>query len=364
MDNISIELQENTIIEAPKLIETISEKKLTKLDVLKRLSSGTLLREGINDIISANTGALIIIYNPLAQTIFQGGFRIDCKFTPKKLAELAKMDGAIILSENSKKILYANTLLIPDTTISSSETGTRHQAAERTAKQTNTIVIAVSQRKKEITIYYQNSKYVLQHTEDLLRRATETLQILEKQREIFNENLTNLNILEMTGLVSISEVCQVLQRIEMIKKIANIINEHIIELGKNSSIVRMRLRELTKGIEKEEALIIKDYLKRPIRSKTFLTNLNFEELLDLEKIAKNLFKKELEKEISPKGYRILSKLNISKTEIEHLIKLFENLHKIINSPDEKIRQVLKGNLESFKKDFNHLREQIIIGKKI
>ena len=359
-----METQKNSPIEPPQLIESPTEKKLTKLDVLRKLSSGTPLREGINDIISANTGALIIINNPMARPIFQGGFRVDCKFTTKRLAELAKMDGAIILSEDSKKILYANTLLIPDNSITSSETGTRHQAGERTAKQTNTIVVAVSQRKKEITIYYQNSKYVLQHTEDLLRRATETLQILEKQREIFNENLSNLNILEMTGLVSVFEVCQVLQRIEMIKKIANIINEYIIELGKNSAIVRMRLRELTRGIEKEQTLIIKDYLKRPIRSKTFFTNLNFEELLDVEKMAKNLFKKEPEKEISPKGHRILSKLNLSKTEIEHLIKVFENLYNIINSPDEKISPILKENLESFKKDFNHLREQIIIGKKI
>lgn len=364
MDNISIKIKDETTIEPPQLIESISEKKLTKLDVLKKLSSGTPLREGVNDIVAANTGAVIILNNPRVSPIFQGGFRIDCKFTAKRLAELAKMDGAIILSEDSKKILYANTLLTPDNAITSYETGTRHQAAERTAKQTNTIVIAVSQRKKEITIYYQDSKYVLQHPEDLLRRATETLQILEKQREIFNEILTNLNILEMTGLVSLSEVCQVLQRIEMIQKMANIINEYIIELGKNSSIVRMRLRELTRGIEKEQTLIIKDYLTRPIRSKTFFANLNFEELLDVRKISINLFKQEPEKEVSPKGYRILSKLNLTKTEIENLIKTFENLNNIVNSPDEKLALILKEGLESFKKDFNHLREQIIIGKKI
>lgn len=352
--------QSEKIIEIPKI--TIEEKQLTKADILRRLSSGTPLREALNDIVEANSGALILISNSQTANIFQGGFRVDCKFTPKRLAELAKMDGAIVLSKDFKKIFYANTLLIPDPTIPSYETGTRHQAAERTAKQTDSLTIAVSQRKREITIYYSNSKYVLQHTEALLRRATETLQILEKQREIFNELLTNLNVLEITSLVSVADVCKIIQRIEMIKKIANIINEYIVELGKHSSIVRMRLRELTRGIEKEEELVIKDYITR-LKAKQFLSNLNFEELLDLDNLSSVLFKSSLEKEIQPSGYRLLLKTSLTKTEIENLIKHFENINKILEGDDSKLSQILKEPA-SFKNQLNHLREQIMIGKKI
>lgn len=351
---------EEKIIEIPKI--TIEEKQLTKLEVLRRLSSGTPLREALNDIVEANLGALIIISNPKTADITQGGFRVDCKFTSKRLPELAKMDGAIILSEDFKKILYANTLLIPDPTILSYETGTRHQAAERTAKQTNTLAIAVSQRKKEITIYYGDSKYILQHTETLLRRATETLQILEKQRDIFNELLTNLNVLEITSLVSIADVSKILQRIQMIKKIASIINEYIVELGKHGSIVRMRLRELTRGIELEQELIIKDYITRP-KTKQFLSNLNFEELLDLNNLASVLFKTSLEKEIKPSGYRILLKTTLTKTEIENLVKRFNNITNLIEAEDSELSQILKDPT-SFKKQLNHLREQIMIGKEI
>ena len=348
------------IIEIPKI--TIEEKPLTKLDILKKLSSGTPLREALNDIVDANTGALILINNPQANSVFQGGFRVDCKFTAKRLSELAKMDGAIILSEDFKKILYANTLLVPDPSLPTEETGTRHQAAERAAQQVSTLVIAVSQRKKEITIYYGNSKYILQHTETLLRRATETLQILEKQREIFSELLTNLNILEITSLVSVADVSKLLQRIEMIKKIANVINEYIIELGKHGSIVRMRLRELTRGIEKEQELIIKDYIKRP-KTKYFLSNLNFEELLDIDNLSSVLFKSSLEKEIKPSGYRILLKTSLPKTEIDNLVKHFQNINAILEAEDSEISQVTKYP-ESFKKEINHLREQIMVGKKI
>src|SRR3989344_4942863 len=345
----------NEVIEIPKLKVDAEEKQLTKIDILKKLSSGTELREGLNDIVEGRKGGLIVVSNSKTPEIFQGGFRVDCKFTSKRLAELAKMDGAIILSSDFRKILYANTLLIPDSSISSIETGTRHQAAERAAKQTNSLVIAVSERKGEITIYYGNLRYILQPIEILLRRATETLQILEKQRDIFNELLINLNVLEMTNLVSIGDVSRILQRIEMIKKMANIIHEYIIELGKDGVIVRMRMREIIKGIEKEQELIIKDYFTG-VRAKQFFDALNFEELLDLEKICTILFKKPMDKSVIPKGYRILSKTSLIKNEIEKLTKGLGDFDRILNSEDEDLERILDYRAGDFKKEIEHLRE--------
>ena len=351
------------IIEIPSLKIEESEKPLTKLDIFKKISSGTALREGLNDIVSSSKGALIVISNPQVNNVFQGGFRVDCKFTSKRLAELAKMDGAIILSDDFKKILYANTLLIPDTRINSIETGTRHQAAERTSKQIHALTIAVSERKGEISIYYGDSKYTLQHTEDLLRRATETLQILEKQRDIFNELLLNMNVLEMTNLVSIVDVARILQRIEMVRKMANIINEYIVELGKDGIIVRIRLREIIRGVENEEEMIIKDYITGT-RAKQFFNNLNFEELLDLENIAVILFKKSMDNSIVPKGYRMLGKTSLPKSEVDKLIRNFGNFDKIINSEDAQLQRVLGEHASNFKKEIEHLREQVMVGRRV
>ena len=353
----------NNLIEVPKL-KVEDRKQLTKLDILRKLSSGTELRDGINDIVNGRMGALIVISNPKVFNIFQGGFRVDCKFTSKRLVELAKMDGGIILSENFKKILYANTLLVPDRGLSSFETGSRHQAAERTAKQTNGLIIAVSQRKGEITIFNGSSKYILQHTEALLRRATETLQILEKQRDVFNELLTNLNVLEITNLVSVGDVCKILQRINMIKKMAKIINENIIELGKDGIILRMRMREIIRGIEKEEFLIVQDYIQKPFRTIQFFESLNFDEILDLENIANNLFEESLDKEIFPKGYRILNKTGLGKIQIESLVKFFHNLNDIVNSNENELEEILREKTGIFKKEFNHLREQILVGRRV
>jgi diadenylate cyclase len=340
------------------------EKQLIKLEILKKLSSGTGLREGLNDIVKGKKGAIIAVFNNNFSFLFQGGFKVNCKFTSKRLTELAKMDGAIVLSEDFKKILFANALLIPDSKISSIETGTRHQAAERTAKQANGLVIAVSERRGEITIYNGNSRYVLQSTEDLLRRSTETLHILEKQREIFDELLISLNISEVTCMVSVNDVCNILQKLEIIKKMTLIINEYIVELGSQGIILRMRMREITKGIDKIQSYIISDYSLKESKLKSFFDSLNFEALLDSETIAKVLFDKTLDSEISPKGYRILNKLDLSKSEIESLIRYYKSLDFIINADSRSLQKILKAKADFFKKDFNHLKEQIMVGKRI
>jgi diadenylate cyclase len=358
-NKIVIEVKNTEVIIPPK-----EEKQLTKIDILKKLSPGTGLREGLNDIVKGGLGAIILVSNLRALNVFEGGFRVNCKFSAKRLAELAKLDGGTVLSEDFKKILYVNTLFVPDRSLSTSETGTRHQAAERTAKQTGGIVIAVSERRGAITVYYGDSRYVLQNTEDLLRRATETLQILEKQRDVFDELLVNLNILEITNLISVADICTILQRLEMIRKMANILNEYMVELGREGVIVRMRMREVTKGIDKKRELIINDYLPRPARVKQFFENLSFDGLLDAENIAHLLFGDSSETRIVPKGHRILNKTNLTEEEIRSLINNFKNLEGVLNAEELELQKVLRNRAESFKEELNKLREQVMVGKKI
>ncbi len=345
-------------------ILNMEKKNLVKLDILKKLSPGTGLRAGLDDIVNGRMGALIVVINPSLFDIFEGGFKVNCKFTSKRLAELAKLDGAIILSEDFKKILYVNALIVPDRTFDTSETGTRHQAAERVAKQTGCLAIAVSERRGKISVYYGNSRYVLQNTEELLRKTTETLQILEKQREVFNELLINLNILEITSLVSVGDICSILQRLEIIKKMSNIINEYILELGREGIIVRMRMKELMKGIEKQQEFVVRDYIQKTNRMKHFSDNLSFDSLLDAENIAKILFEESLETKVMPKGYRILSKTCLNSNEIKDLISKFKNLEEIFNIKEENLNLILKDKVVLFKKEIDTLKEQILMGKKI
>lgn len=361
----SFELKNNEIIvPVPEENSAGQAKKMSFLDVLSRLSPGKSLRTALDDILEGESGALIVLDSPELRNIIDGGFRINTKFTAQKLAELAKMDGAIIVSDDLKRILFANVLLVPDSSIPTHETGTRHKAAERTAKQIGTTAIAVSERRSKITLFHEDKKYLLENSEHLLRRTTETLHILEKQREILDDLIKNLNILEITKLVSVADVCSVLQRIEFIVKMQETMKRHLTELGAHGTIVRIRVRELSKGIGDLKEAILRDYSNKPQNMRKILDSITFDGIIDAEALSRMLFEASPETQISSKGFRILSKLNLTEREIKTLIGNFEGLQNILEADNDELNRVLKGKTESFRREIEGLKEQILMGKRI
>jgi len=344
-----------------------AEKEKSFMDFLKMVSPGTPLRTVIDDLVRSNLGAFIILDSEelYSQNMVEGGFRINCRFTAQKLFELCKMDGAVIISPDLKRILYANALINPSLSIRSLETGTRHKAAERTARQAHTLTIAISERRRKTTLYYGSLRYDLKSSEELLRSISSTLQILEKQREQLNEQLSNLNILEMSELVSISDVCNVIQRTEMILKISELIRRSFTELGKDGNIMHMRYRELIRGVEKTENEVLRDYATLSLKkSKTLLSNLTFEGLLDVKSIARLILDRPIEESISPKGFRFLSHLTLSEKEISQIVKRFRNLNNILSADSADYEPILKNRASLIKEEINNLREQILAGKVI
>ncbi len=339
------------------------------LSVLKPMTPGTYLRAAIEDIARAGMGALIVLGDsPEVLKITNGGIKIGSKFTPQQLVELCKMDGAIILSDDLKKIVCCNTQLVPDANIDTNETGTRHRAAERTAKQTTRPVIAVSERRKTITLYYKNTRYVLRSSEEILSKATETLRMLEKHREILNELLVNLNILEFTNFITLNEVALCIQRMEIISRIARTIKKYIIELGVEGNLVKMLLKEVIKDLEKEKDLLLKDYSRNWDFSKTALPSLSLDELLEPSNIAQILLYSSITDSVKPKGYRLLSKTSISHESVERLMETFGNLQALIDTLSVQSSKLtgLIGEKDTRKlvKDLENLKEQALIGKKI
>ncbi len=339
-------------------------KKPPFLDVLAKLSPGKGIRTGLDDILHGELGALIVVDSPELRDLLEGGFKINCRFTPQKLAELAKMDGAIVLSEDLKRILFCNVLLVPDSKIPTNETGTRHKAAERTAKQTGSLVIAVSERRKKITLFYEDKRYVLENSENLLRRSIETLNLLETQKEILDDLLKNFNVLEITKLVSVGDVCSMLQRIEVILKMMETMKRYLTELGNQGTLIRMRTRELSRGVEELEEMILRDYSPRPINTKKMLDSIAFEGVLDTDSLSRVLFEASSDTLLNPKGHRFLKKLNLTERELKGLILNFESLPSILEASPEELNKVLRAKSESFKKELDNLREQVLMGKKI
>lgn len=348
-------------------LKDVLDKEKGFLEILKIFAPGTSLRSALDDLLSARMGALVVVENDFLYKIIEKGFRISSKFSPQRLVELAKMDGAIILSEDMKKILYANALLSPSIEVQTRETGTRHKAAERTARQTGALVIAVSERKNKITIYHNDFKHELKESSEILRRAAETLQILEKQREIYNGLIANLNLLEIENLVTINDLCSVLQRFEIIKRISGIVKRYLIELGKEGMVVSMRLKELTGNISKEEEMILKDYFGSGyLITEDALEKMSFDSLLELTNISGVLFRELHDKIIYPRGERLLSKTKILERDINSLINRFENLDKILSAGNTDLREVFEGReaFDLFNKRISTLKEKIVMGKLI
>jgi diadenylate cyclase len=213
-------------------IDAREEKDDGIIGALKLVAPGTRLREGLDSILRAKTGALIVLGDSAeVLEVVEGGFHLDAEFAPPSLYELAKMDGAIVLSEDARRILYANAQLIPDPSIPSVETGIRHRTAERVARQTGTLVIAISQRRGVITLYRGANRYSLQDISVILSKANQAVQTLEKYKRVLDKALVNLTALEFEDLVTVYDVVWVVQRGEMVLRIVRELKNYISELG-------------------------------------------------------------------------------------------------------------------------------------
>ncbi len=336
-------------------------------DVLKMIAPGTSIRAALDDLLNAGMGALIVIDNGRVSKVIEKGFKIFSKFSSQKLVELAKMDGAIIISRNVKKIIYANAFLFPHPQILTKETGTRHKAAERTAKETGAVVIAISERKRKISLYYGDKKHEIRDSSEVLRRASENMQILEKQRESLDETITDLNVLELQKMVTIHDVARVVQGFEVLKRISDVIKKLLIELGKEGMIVSSRLKSLTRGLEKEEDFVLKDYFSFNYSEIVkILGQMTLDELLETLDVSVLLFNDFHDKKISPKGLRILKKTNIPERYIDSLISHFKTLEKILGARYEELMEVFQeeGMVDFFKEELYGLREKISLGRRV
>ena len=320
----------------------------TIIDVLKFIAPGTPIRDGIDNVLRANTGGLIVVgYNEKVKSIVDGGFEIHCSFTPSYLYELAKMDGAIILNELGNKILFANAHLAPDPGVPSTETGMRHRTAERVAKQTKALVIAISQRRNIITLYQGNFRYVLNDIAVMLTKANQAIQTLEKYKVVFEQSVVNLSVLEFEESVTYSDFLQVLRRFEMVLKIKKELLAYLSELGTEGRLIRLQLNEILTELEETALLIIKDYaFEREVKTRDVLMRL--QGMVSIDPIEDAILLKalgyqgyvHLDEFKCPRGYRILHKIpRLPLVIIENLINSFGGLPKIIAASVEELDEV-------------------------
>jgi len=344
------------------------------LDILKVMAPGTPLREGLENILKARTGALIVIGDSSdVMSICDGGFFINKEYSPAQLYELAKMDGAILISKDVRKILYANALLIPNPNIPTAETGTRHKTAERVARQTGEIVLCISQRRNLISLYKGDKKYILKDTSALLVRANQALQTLEKYNSVLINALGNLNVLEFEDSVTLDDVAFVIQRTEMVMRIVSEIDRYICELGNEGRLIRMQLEELLVNVEEDGRMVVEDYMIRSddrtiddVFAKIRL--LDDDEILDLTNICWALGygcrENTLVSTVTPRGYRVMSMIpRVPMSIIKNLLEKFMNLQGILKASSDDLDTVDgigEIRARAIKEGLRRVHEQLVI----
>jgi diadenylate cyclase len=319
------------------------------LTALARIAPGTGLRQGIDDIIRSHEGALIVIGDPARlEFLFSGGIRLDQPLTPQLLYELAKMDGAIIVSANLSKLVYANVQLMPDPAIATSETGTRHRTAERVAKQTGALVISISQQRETVTVFVGDKRYQLDSIADVLAKTNQALHTLETYRQRLEQVLTRLTALEFQSAVVLDDVLVVLQRAEMTTRMAEDIERDCVELGTEGRLIRMQLQELVGDVPAEKLAVVYDYhVAREQAVDAALARLGelpYRRLLEFETIASILgyprAVNPLDYSVAPRGYRVLRHIpRVPEPVVKRVVLNLEGLDAIVRASHRELEAV-------------------------
>ncbi len=307
--------------------------------VLARVAPGTPLRDGLERILRGRTGALIVLgHDRVIEELCDGGFRVDIEFSPTRLRELCKMDGAVILTDDAGRILRANVQLMPDPTIPTVESGTRHRTAERTGLQTGAPVIAVSHSMSIISLYYGGRRHEVADPATVLGRANQALATLQRYKSRLDEVAQALSALEIEDFATLRDAMTVLQRLMMVRRIADELTSNVVELGTDGRLLGLQLDELLSGTEGMRELLIRDYLPEDAPEladvENELDNLHEETVFELGAIGRALGLPTqgdaLDAPVSPRGFRLLATIpRLPPAVLDRLIAHFGNLQGLL-----------------------------------
>lgn len=325
----------------------------TKAELLGKAAPGTPLRAALDRIVQLGRGALVVFASrEKIAPLIAAGFELNAPFTPEALAELSKMDRAVVVDPELRTILYANAHLVPDPQIPSHETGARHRVAEQVAKELNCPVIAVSQERRRVTIHLGDWRYELPDPQAILERANQALSILERYRRDLRDMLRELGPLELEGRVLPAHVAAVLHRFLSVLRVEEEIRAMLVELGEFGELPERHLLALTHGIYEEFLLFLRDYQHDSRRAVEDLA----EELLRVS--AKGLASPEEllkvlgldgadpDMSIPARGYRLLSKVpRLPPGVIERLVEEIGSIDKVARLSRRQLTRV-KGIAEA------------------
>jgi diadenylate cyclase len=325
----------------------------TLREAVGRLAPGTGLRDGLERILRGRTGALIVLgYDDCVEAICDGGFSLDVRYAPTRLRELSKMDGAVVLSTDGGRILRANVQLVPDPSIPTDESGTRHRSAERAAVQTGYPVISVSHSMSTVTVYFGGERHVLADSATILSRANQAIATLERYKTRLDEVSRQLSRAEIEDFVTLRDVMTVVQRLELVRRIGLVIDYEVVELGTDGRQLRLQLEELLGGNDTARELIVRDYHANPeplSKAEVAITldevdALSDTELRDSTVVAKVFgYPSTVEAQdsaMSSRGYRAMSGIpRLQFAHIDRLVREFGSLQGLLAASADDLQSV-------------------------
>jgi diadenylate cyclase len=358
-----------------ELSELESRQDPRLLRALDVVAPGTPLREGIDNIVHARSGGLVVIGEPEEISfLFSGGIKLDIDYTPALLYQVAKMDGAIVLSSDATRISWANVQLMPDPTIVSMETGTRHRTADRVSKQTSALVISISERRDVVSLYLEGMKYILQDIPTVLSKANQGLATLEKYRARLDQVSAGLTAREFEGGVVLHDVLAVLQRAELVTRMAAEVERYIIELGTEGRLIETQLEETVVGVTTDRAALVRDYATDDSEHNVdatlaSLARLPHPDLLDFGRLAELLgYERKvnvLDLPVSPRGYRILGRITrLPRLVAERIVHSFGSLGEILAASDAELEEIegVEEHAGEIREGLRRLREVDIVDR--
>ena len=336
---------------------------------LTQLLPGEPLRIGVDLIADKKSGALIVIGSSAKlEKISSGGVDlINCEYSPEMLSELAKMDGAIIVDEFVTKILKANVHLNPSDTLNTSQTGTRHRTAERTAEETNLTVITVSEESSLVKVFTNSDTTELEEPSVILGRVNESLQSVDRMRRRFDDAVTELGELEIENSLSNQQVLEVIQRGELLTRLAKQVRSEALRLGGEAGLVLIQIDSLESGVTNTLNLVLKDHLpakkyRNIAKAIDEISRQSYEELNDIDYLGSVLGKLPLDDLSTPKGYRVLARLpNLPENLHDSIIQKFKTLPKLLSASPEKLYEIEgigRGRAQQLRDYFDTLLKNI------
>jgi diadenylate cyclase len=318
---------------------------------IQMVAPGTRLRRALDDIVMAEFGALVVFLDDIKaqENILQGGFYIGASFSPEKLYELAKMDGAIILDEAVSRILAANVQLAPDPAIPTDETGMRHRAAERVARQTGKFVLTVSRRRRVITLYYRQHKHQMNEINYLTTRLDQTIRTVERYKLRLDQKVSELEGDEFLDQVQLVQVTELIRDGVGILRLLGEVAPYVVETGEEGRLPAMRLASVGEDVKEMIDLLVKDYCPQQCLESNgveMVADLMGDEGGGLIRIARHLGWASVggsdlhDIVVSPRGYRMLKQVaKIPAATADQVVARFKNLSHLSRADEAALMEV-------------------------